>query len=161
MSPILLEHKSQILMDSDDDEVSVYTAEGTATLHNTDSWDTVDVTTGHKMAISSEGAFDAVVEFKESELDDDLSAMLQAVRQDEPEENCMVISLLGRSDPGLKTIRDFRDNVLAKSSTGKKVISLFYENNHAMAAYIDESPIARKFLKNLTNTFMPVLACFL
>jgi len=148
-------------MDSDDDEVSVYTAEGTAILHNTDSWDTVDVTTGHKMAISSEGAFDAVVEFKESELDDDLSDMLQAVRQDEPDENCMVISLLGRNDPGLKTIRDFRDKVLAKSNTGEKIISLFYENNHAMAAYIDKSPIVRKFLKNLTTTFMPVLACFL
>jgi hypothetical protein len=73
----------------------------------------------------------------------------------------MVISLLGRSDPGLKTIRDFRDKVLSKINTGQKVISLFYENNHAMAAYINESPIVRGFLKNLTNTFMPVVACFL
>jgi hypothetical protein len=57
-----------------------------------------------------------------------------------PSTGCTAEYLLGEDDPRLDTLREFRDDVLAKSTVGNKLISLYYSNSDATIAILDKNP---------------------
>jgi len=50
--------------------------------------------------------------------------------------------MLGKHDEDLKTLRLFRDRVLAKSSVGKKFINLYYTYGDQMGEFCGRYPAA-------------------
>ena len=82
--PLIIECYSTILIDLDK-TATVYTVEGTGRLHNIKDKSTTDVTTGHKISVSPDGTFSEVSKFDRSELNEDLSYLLESIEKDESE----------------------------------------------------------------------------
>jgi thiamine phosphate synthase YjbQ (UPF0047 family) len=59
---------------------------------------------------------------------------------------CAAAYVLGEDDPRLDTLRQFRDEVLAKSTVGSKLIELYYNTSEAVIAILDKNPRIRKAL---------------
>jgi hypothetical protein len=57
---------------------------------------------------------------------------------------CPAENLLGEKDPRLDTLRGFRDNVLAKSAFGSKLIALYYNTGEAVIAALNKNPTIKK-----------------
>jgi len=62
---------------------------------------------------------------------------------------CAAAYLLGDSDPRLDTLRQFRDDVLAKSAVGQKLIQIYYANSAAIIAALEQNPQLKKTAANL------------
>jgi hypothetical protein len=80
-SPLLLEHKSEILVDFGDDGPTVYTVEGTATLYDPDDGKSIDINTGQMMALSHDGELGAVEAFDQGGLRQELTDLLDSVQE--------------------------------------------------------------------------------
>jgi hypothetical protein len=67
---------------------------------------------------------------------------------------CPVVSVLGRDDPAVAMLRQFRDTMLAQSAVGRKVIQLYYNNAGSISAALERSPA----LSNITRRVLEVIA---
>lgn len=56
------------------------------------------------------------------------------------EPGCPASACLGQNDPRIKTLQAFRDNVLAKSASGRVLISAYYEAGIAVQKYLEAHP---------------------
>jgi len=62
---------------------------------------------------------------------------------------CAAAYLLGDNDPRLDTLRQFRDDVLAKSAVGQKLIQIYYANSAAIIAALEQNPQLKKTAANV------------
>ena len=62
-------------------------------------------------------------------------------------ETCLASYLLGTDDPRLDTLRQFRDNALADSKTGRALIKAYYDQGDAMISLCEKSPAVKQSLK--------------
>ncbi|MDD5095354.1 MAG: zinc ribbon domain-containing protein [Dehalococcoidia bacterium] len=83
-NPLIIEPRSEILIDTDEDGYQVYTLEGSAGLHPTDGGSALDVTQGHATTVTTDGQFGPLTEFKEADLNAEMAAFVQAIREDQP-----------------------------------------------------------------------------
>ena len=67
---------------------------------------------------------------------------------------CPAAYLLGENDPRLDTLRQFRDDVLAQSTTGEKLIEAYYKNGEKIIAILDKNPIIRKSAKKILESLV-------
>lgn len=74
---------------------------------------------------------------------------------------CPAASMLGAEDARLAKLRDFRDSVLAQSTLGKKIISVYYNNADAINEALDNSPALKAVSLKALESFLPVLDLFL
>lgn len=74
---------------------------------------------------------------------------------------CPAATVLGAEDARLAKLRDFRDEVLAKSALGKKIISVYYNNADAISEALDSSPTLKAVSLKALESFLPVLDLFL
>lgn len=71
------------------------------------------------------------------------------------EKSCFSILLLGVEDPRLETLRQFRDNVLSKTSSGKKLIQLYYGYSDIIIEILAANPVLKTQAKALLEQFIP------
>lgn len=66
---------------------------------------------------------------------------------------CPAAALLGRDDPRLQTLRNFRDTVLSRSAFGKSLIKTYYATGEDVLDFIEKHPL----LKRATITSLKLL----
>ena len=70
---------------------------------------------------------------------------------------CPSERVLGEDDPRLEILRQFRDEVLARTETGRKLIDLYYQNEEEMTQILEEHPAFQKTAKDLLELIIPVI----
>jgi hypothetical protein len=70
---------------------------------------------------------------------------------------CALSYLLGENDPRLDTLTRFRDEVLAHSKIGCKIIGIYYDNEGKMIEVFGNNPDLKKNTKNLIEFIMPAI----
>ncbi|MCP4716169.1 MAG: hypothetical protein GY868_13715, partial [Deltaproteobacteria bacterium] len=65
--------------------------------------------------------------------------------------SCAAAHVMGKANPNLNILRAFRDDILAKSAIGSKLIKVYYTAGDAMIGYLDKHPRAKKAAANLLN----------
>lgn len=73
------------------------------------------------------------------------------------ETTCPAVNLLGADDPRLDTIRQFRDEVLAGSGAGAKLIDAYYDNGAAIIAILDKNPALKKAATKALGASLPAM----
>lgn len=101
--------------------------------------------------------WEACPEEQEAEEDDDDSEDDDQDGGDDTDETCLVAFLLDENDPQLNIIRQFRDELLTKSTAGEKLILLYYNKADRILSIIDKNPIIRKTAKKVLESLLPVI----
>lgn len=70
---------------------------------------------------------------------------------------CAAESALGPDDPRLDMLRKYRDEVLAKSANGKKLISLYYRSSEDMAKLFEKNPALKQSARELLEAILPAV----
>ena len=70
---------------------------------------------------------------------------------------CLAERLFFRNDPGLKTLRRFRDEILYSRDFGTAVADLYYEKSGVLVALIEDRPALRILFKGLFEALLPML----
>lgn len=73
------------------------------------------------------------------------------------EQACPSTYLLGDKDPQLNTIRRFRDEVLAKRKTGKKLIELYYKNGEGIISVFDDYSVIKSAAEKVLECLVPAI----
>lgn len=81
-NPLVIEPHSQILINFDDN-ATIWTLEGTATVFSTGNQSNVDVTTNHSMQVAADGTFGKVTTFKQSDLSPGLASLAKDLQNAE------------------------------------------------------------------------------
>jgi hypothetical protein len=79
--PVVMEHKSQILLDFDGEQVTVYTVEGSATLYDIETGEPMEVAAGQARAVAEDGTIGPASPFERAELSENLSDLLDTVQE--------------------------------------------------------------------------------
>jgi hypothetical protein len=74
---------------------------------------------------------------------------------------CPAAKVLGDEDPRLIQLRTFRDNVLAKSAFGQRIIDSYYNNADSINAALDKNPTLKAYSYKALQSFIPVLEIFM
>ncbi len=69
-------------------------------------------------------------------------------------ETCPAVFLLGDKEPGLDRIRQFRDEVLAGSSAGRKMINFYYQNSKKITDVLEQNPLIKKAAKAILDALI-------
>lgn len=75
----------------------------------------------------------------------------------DPDEGCPAVFLLGEDNPQLDTLRQFRDEVLAKNPAGQKIIDLYYKSGNTVTTILETNPALKKYAKKLLQTLMSAM----
>ncbi len=70
---------------------------------------------------------------------------------------CPAEKILGKNDPCLQTIRQFRDQILSHSPLGTACISMYYSHNELLNDFIASNPLLEQRLKKLLVNATPLL----
>jgi hypothetical protein len=70
---------------------------------------------------------------------------------------CAASYLLGADDPRLDVLRQFRDEKLASSIAGEKMIKLYYQKSADIIAICEKNPAAKQALKQMLESAIPAL----
>ncbi len=92
---------------------------------------------------------------------DNHTAVCAACHADACDSSCPAARVLGDENPRLEQLRDFRDNVLANSALGQKIINSYYNNADSINAALEENPKLKAFTLKALQSFIPVLDLFL
>jgi len=93
---------------------------------------------------SKTGSYTLNVEFEIAGEEDDDGV-------DEEPETCAATYLLGSKDPRLDTLRRFRDEALAVSPAGRKLIDAYYKNSESINAFLVDNPNTNAIAKQILN----------
>jgi hypothetical protein len=74
---------------------------------------------------------------------------------------CGFSTFLGNEHPALDTLRRFRDEVLRKHALGRRLIELYYRNQSAVFAFIEQHPTLKECAARLIESSVPVLEFFM
>ena len=74
---------------------------------------------------------------------------------------CGFSSFLGNNHPALDTLRRFRDEVLRKSAFGRRLIDLYYRNQHKVFSFVERHPALKECAVRLVESSARVLELFL
>jgi hypothetical protein len=72
-------------------------------------------------------------------------------------DTCPAVVLLGKNDPRLETIRRFRDELLAKSAYGRKLIGFYYKNEKRLISVLEKNRIIKTTAKSVLETIVPAM----
>jgi hypothetical protein len=70
---------------------------------------------------------------------------------------CPSIYLLGNNNPRIAALRNFRDQVLAKSVAGIKLINLYYTNGEKIVNLLDNHSLIKAAAEKLLNLTIPFI----
>jgi N-acetylneuraminic acid mutarotase len=70
---------------------------------------------------------------------------------------CPAKKVLGEDNPQLENLRAFRDNSLAGSAVGRRLISSYYNNTDSINAVLDRSPALRLAARRVLEVIAPMV----
>ena len=70
---------------------------------------------------------------------------------------CPSQKVLGEDNPDLGALRAFRDNTLAQSAVGRRIIEIYYANSASINAALDRSPLLQASAKKMLEAIAPLL----
>jgi hypothetical protein len=70
---------------------------------------------------------------------------------------CPAQKVLGSDNPKLENLRDFRDNKLAQSVVGRRIISIYYNNAESINAVLERSPALRAVTRRVLEMLAPMV----
>jgi hypothetical protein len=73
---------------------------------------------------------------------------------------CAATSALGDANPHLATLRQFRDQVLAKNRAGRKMIEYYYQKSEVFIAFCKKYPAAKLFSQSALKTIVFLINYF-
>jgi len=65
--------------------------------------------------------------------------------------------VLGSDSPKLDNLRNFRDNSLAQSALGRKVIKIYYNNAGNINAALERNPALKAFTRRVLEVIAPIV----
>jgi len=65
--------------------------------------------------------------------------------------------VLGANNPELESLRALRDNRLAASAVGRKIIQIYYNNAAGINAALDRSPALRAVARRALEVIAPII----
>lgn len=71
--------------------------------------------------------------------------------------SCIASSVLGAAGEKLAALRDFRDNVLAKTPAGKALITAYYSCSEYLAPLCARYPVLAEAARDILSSVIPVL----
>ncbi len=74
---------------------------------------------------------------------------------------CPVEYLLGAEDPRVKTIRKFRDELLAIRPSGQAIISWYKQRDETIIKIFENHPVMKSFARTLLEIIIPAIAVLL
>jgi len=74
---------------------------------------------------------------------------------------CPVVYLLGKEDPRVKTVRKFRDELLAKSSSGRDIVELYKKRSSQLIEFFENSPVIKNAVRMVLGAIIPVIELLL
>jgi len=74
---------------------------------------------------------------------------------------CPVVYLLGKEDPRVKTVRKFRDELLAKSSSGRDIVELYKKRSSQLIEIFENSPVIKNAVRMVLGAIIPVIELLL
>ena len=83
-------------------------------------------------------------------------ALLDGISGREPGA-CPAVAILGEDDPGIATLRQFRDTVLANSALGNKLIDSYYNNGSVITGFIERNPAVRSSAQTVIRLLLPAV----
>jgi len=70
---------------------------------------------------------------------------------------CPIVAMLGKDDPAVAILRQFRDSILAQSAVGRKVIQIYYNNADSINAALERSPVLRPMARRVLEIIVPMV----
>jgi hypothetical protein len=70
---------------------------------------------------------------------------------------CPVVYLLGKEDPRVETVRKFRDELLAKSSSGRDIVELYKKRSSQLIGIFENSPAVKNAAGKVLGAIIPVI----
>ena len=70
---------------------------------------------------------------------------------------CPAEAVLGDDDPRLDTLREFREQVLAKNPNGQKMIKMYYASSAAVVQMLEKNPALKQSLREYLESIMPTI----
>jgi hypothetical protein len=70
---------------------------------------------------------------------------------------CPAQKMLGEGNPNLKNLRNFRDNRLAQTTIGRRIINIYYNNTDSINAAIERRPALMAFSRWVLETIAPMV----
>jgi hypothetical protein len=117
-------------------------------------WDTqysATKTATHQYA----GAGAQTIRLEVKDTDGNTSTAQKVVNVGNQNRICPAAFLLGKESPRLGALRKFRDNVLAGSQVGNKMIELYYKNGARIIGIMEKMPVLKKSAKVFLETIIP------
>jgi len=74
-----------------------------------------------------------------------------------PSGPCPATRVLGKDNPKLENLRDFRDSKLASSAIGRTVIQIYYNNAMRVNAVLEHSPALKAVARRVLEVFAPMV----
>ena len=74
-----------------------------------------------------------------------------------PGKTCPAEKVLGEDNPRLENLRAFRDNTLAKSAIGRRIIQIYYNNAESIDEALDLSPALQAAAHRVLEKIAPVM----
>jgi hypothetical protein len=68
---------------------------------------------------------------------------------------CPAEALLGKDDPRLDTLREFRDQVLASNPDGQKLIRMYYDSSAAVVQLLEKNPGLNQVARHYLEAILP------
>jgi len=88
------------------------------------------------------------------------AGLCEAIACEQEDDTCAATSLLGAGNPGLAILRRFRDNVIAETSAGRKLIAAYYRYGDQIAATLERHPAVKKAARTMVMAAVPVLEIY-
>ncbi len=70
---------------------------------------------------------------------------------------CPVVGVLGKDDPAVAMLRQFRDSILAQNAVGRKGIQIYYNNADSINAALEQSPALRAVTRRVLEIIAPMV----
>ena len=74
---------------------------------------------------------------------------------------CPVVYLLGKEDPRVNTVRKFRDELLAKNSSGQNIIELYKKHSAQLIEILEDNPLIKSAIRTALGAVIPLIAFLL
>ena len=73
---------------------------------------------------------------------------------------CIAEKLLGENDNSLNVLREFRNKVLEKNSSGRNLIDIYYKNQNMISNRLLKIPFVKTLAKKILEASIPVIELF-
>jgi hypothetical protein len=73
------------------------------------------------------------------------------------DDQCAVETIYGEHSVEVELLRDYRDTVLSRSATGRRIISQYYELSPAVVEFLRKNPAARERARRALDSMLPAI----